>query len=271
MDEQLKTRLNADDQADLVRAKVLLEKVSLAARVSNYVGEPIDKLIRLLPAGSSSLILDASEKAIRASLKVALKTLSKESRPASNVLHRIGAATSGAAGGVFGLPALAIELPVSTTIMLRSVADIARHQGEDLEAIDSQLACLEVFALGGRNQNDDAAESGYYAVRGGLAKLVSDAASYLARSAATSESAPHLVRLVTQIAARFSIPVTTKAAAQVVPIIGGVGGAFINTLFITHFQDVATGHFVVRNLERKYSKQIVNEEYERISISGEEV
>ncbi|MGB5245382.1 MAG: EcsC family protein [Woeseia sp.] len=262
------TDLSRDDLAELVRAKRLLEQVSLAARVSNYIGEPIDKLIRALPAKSSQLILDASEKAIQASLRVALLTLRDKPRSASNTLHKIGAATSGAAGGVFGLPALAIELPLSTTIMLRSIADIARHQGEDLKTIDSQLACVEVFALGGPTRSDDAAEGGYYAVRAGLAKIVSDAASYLAGSTAASESAPLLVRLVAQIAARFSIPVTTKAAAQVVPIVGGIGGAVVNTLFIDHFQDIATGHFLVRSLERSYGKQVIKEEYDRIDIDA---
>lgn len=268
METAVATALNSQDQAELVRAKILLERVSLAARVSNYIGEPIDKLIRKLPAGSSNLILDASEKAIRASMRVALLTMRDEPKPASNALHKLGAATSGAAGGVFGLPALAIELPFSTTIMLRSIADIARFQGEDLKAIDCQLACLEVFALGGPNQDDDATESGYYVVRAGLAKIVSDAAGYLAGSTATSASAPLLVRLVAQIAARFSIPVTTKAAAQVVPIVGGVGGAVVNILFIDHFQDIATGHFLVRNLERKYGKQMIHDEYERIGIGS---
>jgi hypothetical protein len=266
MTKPVATRLSRDDQAELVRAKHLLEQISLAARVANYIGMPIDKLIRALPAKSGKLILDASEKAIQASLRVALFTLRDKPRTASNALHKIGAATSGAAGGAFGLPALAIELPLSTTIMLRSIADIARGQGEDLKTIDSQLACLEVFALGGPSQADDAAEGGYYAVRAGLAKVVSDAASYLAGSTAATESAPLLVRLVSQIAARFSIPVTTKAAAQVIPIVGGVGGAIVNTLFIVHFQDIATGHFLVRNLERKYGIDVINSEYKRINI-----
>jgi hypothetical protein len=41
-------------------------------------------------------------------------------------------ATTGGVGGLFGLPALAIELPISTTIMLRSIADIARSEDEDI-------------------------------------------------------------------------------------------------------------------------------------------
>jgi len=42
-----------------------------------------------------------------------------------------------------------VELPISTAMMLRSIADIAHSQGEDLEDMEARLSCLEVFALGG--------------------------------------------------------------------------------------------------------------------------
>ena len=78
------------------------------------------------------------------------------------------------------------------------------------------------------------------------------------------EGAPAFVRLIIQIAERFSIQVTEKAAAQAIPVIGAVGGAIINTLFIDHFQDMARGHFIVRRLERKYGSEIVEETYKKI-------
>ena len=68
--------------------------------------------------------------------------------------------TSGAVGGSFGLAALAIELPISTIIMLRSIGDVARSEGEDLTSSETALACLQVFALGGLKGEADAAECG---------------------------------------------------------------------------------------------------------------
>jgi len=50
-------------------------------------------------------------------------------------LHKMFVATSGAVGGAFGLPALTVELPVSTITMLRSIADIARSEGEKIKSI----------------------------------------------------------------------------------------------------------------------------------------
>ena len=57
--------------------------------------------------------------------------LSKRRR-SREFFHKVLAGTSGGIGGAFGLAALPIELPVSTTIILRSIADIARSEGHDL-------------------------------------------------------------------------------------------------------------------------------------------
>ena len=66
-----------------------------------------------------------------------------------------------------------------------------------------------------------------------------------------------LVRLITQVASRFRLVVSQKAAAQTIPVIGALGGAAVNYAFIDHFQSVARGHFTVRRLERKYGKDLV--------------
>jgi hypothetical protein len=75
------------------------------------------------------------------------------------------------------------------------------------------------------------------------------------------ETAPPVIRFIAQIAARFGVPVSEKAMAQSLPIVGAAGGALINTLFIDHFQDVGRGHFIVRRLERTYDPELVRREY----------
>ncbi|UTW12562.1 EcsC family protein [Marinobacterium rhizophilum] len=245
-------------------AKRLLEHPGIAARLSSSLATPVDRAIRRLPASASKIIMAAVTRSLEAALRTALYTLGEGPQPPSNRIHLATAALSGAAGGAFGLAALAIELPVSTTIMLRSIADIARGEGENLAHAESRLACLEVFALGGASDQDDAAESGYFGIRAALASAITEAARHLATQGAAREGTPALVRLVTQIAARFSIPVTQKAAAQAVPIIGAAGGALINSLFIGHFQDIARGHFTVRRLERIYGPEQVRALYDTL-------
>jgi EcsC family protein len=149
--------------------------------------------------------------------------------------------------------------------MLRSIADIARSEGEDLSDPETALSCLEVFALGGRAQSDDASESGYFALRSLLAKSISEAARHITNHGIIEQGAPVLVRFLTQVAARFGIVVTEKVAAQSMPVIGALGGAAVNYIFIEHFQAVALGHFTVRRLERVYGKSVIQTEYESLA------
>jgi hypothetical protein len=130
---------------------------------------------------------------------------------------------------------------------------------------ESVLSCVEVFALGGRAGSADASESGYFAVRGMLAKTVTEAARFVAERGVINEGAPILLKFVTQIAARFGLVVTQKVAAQALPVVGALGGAAVNYAFIEHFQDVARGHFTIRRLERLYGKDKIRMEYDRIA------
>lgn len=255
--------LSKHDLADLKRAKKLLETPGLAAKMSAALGSPIEKSVGMLPKSFQLQIHKASEAAMMKALDVAVKSLGDNTKkPAQSRLHKIAAATSGAVGGAFGLLALSIELPVSTTIMLRSIADIAKSEGENIHYIDTKLACLTVFALGStKNNKDNAAESGYFAARAAMAGAVAEASKYLAEKGLSKSGAPALVRLVSMISGRFGIVVTEKAAAQAVPILGAVAGGLINTLFIGHFQDMARGHFIVRRLEKIYGAEPVKLAY----------
>jgi len=257
--------MTPDDLALLRRAVQSLEHPSLAARLTNLVGKPIELIGYALPAAASDAITTATSKALALALNVALGTIQRAPRPRSPLFHRALATASGAAGGAFGLLALPVELPVSTIIMLRSIAEIARSEGEDLSSPETALSCVQVFALGGRPGSADASESGYFAVRGILAKSVTQAARFIAERGVIEEGGPLLVRFLAQVASRFGVVVSQKVAAQAVPVVGAVGGAAVNYAFIEHFQDVARGHFTVRRLERAYGEELVRNEYERLA------
>jgi len=260
--------LEADDLDALKDAIQILENPGLAVQITNLIGKPIEYGVSMLPDAVSRRIGEATNSALRSSLRIAVSTMNNEcgGRP-SNRMHKVFATLSGAVGGAFGLPALAIELPVSTTIMLRSMVDIARGEGEDIRRVETHLACLEVFAFGSHSETDDGAETGYYATRAALARAVSEAVKYIAEKGLSEGGAPAIVRLITKVAVRFSIPVSEKFAAQSIPALGAAGGAAINLVFINHFQDMARGHFTIRRLERKYGAQVIQSEYERISQS----
>jgi hypothetical protein len=260
------TGLMQEDDIQALRAAVAtLEHPSFAARLAELAGKPIELFNRALPETASKAIAVATTKALNTALRVALRTMQNEPKAASSYLHKALAATSGAVGGSFGLAALPIELPVSTVIMLRSIGDIARAEGEDLRDPETALSCLQVFALGGLKGDADAANSGYFAVRGLLAKSVAEAARFIVDRGVVAEGGPVLVRLIAQIASRFGVVVTQKLAVQAVPLIGALGGAAVNYAFIDHFQEIARAHFTVRKLERRYGKEAVRMAYEKLS------
>jgi hypothetical protein len=255
------------DLMDLKRAKLLLENPGMAAKITSMIGTPVEKGFKLLPKNWNTRIVKISQAALTRAIGAAVFTMSHApGRATSNTWHKIAVATTGGVGGFFGLPALAVELPISTTIMLRSIAEIARNEGESIQTIDAKMACVEVFALGGPSRSDDGVESGYFVVRATLAQSLSKAAQFIAEKGLTEHGAPVLVRAVMQIAERFSIQVSEKAAAQAVPAIGAAGGALINTLFMAHFQDMARGHFIVRRLERKYGQEMVRDQYHLLNV-----
>lgn len=257
--------IDEQELEDIKYAKSLLEGESFAIKATAMLGKPIEYGLAMLPKRAHQLISDATTKALNISLKVAVTTMSKKPTLASwEKTHKLACAATGATGGFFGLPALAIELPFSTTIMLRTIVDIARSEGEIITSLEAELECISIFALGGPSLDDNTAESGYYAVRAALAETVANATKYIVKEGLKKESAPVVVKLIAEIASRFGIQVSQKAAAQAIPVIGAVSGALINTIFIDHFQDKARGHFIIRRLERKYGKEVIKENYKNV-------
>lgn len=257
--------ISSEHLEQLGEAVRLLESPAFAIKVANFIGAPVERLLAAMPEPMTMAVRRATSVAIYKALGAALKTVPRGDRhsPAKR-LHKVGVGISGGIGGFFGLASLAVELPVSTTIMLRSIAAIAKSEGEDLGDPAAQLACIEVFALGGKSAADDASETSYYAIRAALARAVSETASFIAERGLVVEGAPPIVRFIAQIAARFGIVVSEKVAAEMVPIAGAAGGAAVNLMFLDYFQKVASGHFTVRRLERVYGKETVEACYERL-------
>ncbi len=250
------------DHRDLRRAKYLLENPGLAAKLADLIGGPIEKGFKMLPDGWRDTVQLSSRKALMSAMKVASTTVrSRSTNRSSDFSHQVAVGATGCIGGLFGLPSMIWELPLSTSLMLRSMLDVARSEGHTPKNLMTRLSCLEVFALGGPATNDDAAESAYWSVRAGLSVALSDAAVFIARNGFTSEGAPAVVKLISTIAARFGVLVSEQAAAKAIPILGAVAGSTINVLFMRHFQDMARGHFIVKRLELKYGQNTVIQAY----------
>ena len=144
------------DLQDLKSAVQWLEHPGWAIRLINFLGAPIEALIRVLPRSVSLMIRWLTERALGRFLEmgdmipwgkgaVAGIFEGNPSRPGHG--QRGVRRLLGAAGSL-------IELPVSTVLMLRAIAAVAQKEGEDLEAPGGRWACLEVFTLGGTRAGD---------------------------------------------------------------------------------------------------------------------
>jgi hypothetical protein len=259
--------LPPEDWKSLAYAKYLLETPDLTARMAHLIGAPIESTFQRMPAGWRNLVHKTTHSSLMAALKLAVKSMGDPAwKPSSDRFHKILSGTSGAIGGAFGFAAVAIELPISTTLILRSIADIARSERHDLTDLQTRLACMEVFALGGNTTSDDAAENGYWVVRATLAKSLSEAAIHFTRKGILDETAPVMVRLISAIASKFGIIISEQLAAKAIPLIGATTGSAINLLFMNHFQKMARGHFILRRLESIHGISTVQEVYDSIAL-----
>ncbi|HZZ71391.1 MAG TPA: EcsC family protein [Pirellulales bacterium] len=275
MATEIRSRLTPAEDDFLRAAALYLDRPSLLIRIANLVGKPIEGLLRLLPEAAHRSLGDAARHALDRAMQWAARSLPPEKAASTSRLrqfidrhgHTTMTATTGAVGGAFGWAGLPLEVPVTTMLMLRSIAKVARAEGADLSDPATRLQCLAVFSLGSQGPLD-AMESAYLSSRVALAVALRDAATFLARHSLAEvgeawlrESSPALVRLAALIASRFEITLSEKAAAQMVPVAGAAMGALINAAFTDHFNRVAHFHFGILKLERLHGAETVQNRY----------
>jgi len=185
-------------------------------------------------------------------------------------MHVTAAAILGGFGGAFGIAALPFELPVTTLVILRSIAAIARDFDADLDDPATRLECVSVLSLGGPALGDDTMDSSYLSSRLALAFLVRDAGRFITgkttlqlSEALARGAAPEVTRLIGAIANRFGYLALDIAYAEMVPIAGAVGGAALNAYFTKFFNQIAYYHFGLRRLERIYGEEAVQAIYRK--------
>ena len=270
------------DRAFIAAAVRKLERPGCLVEFLNAMGKPAEAIINGLPASVSSRIERAVRRALLDGIGWAARTLDgsihgseKEISAMSSMviksrgaMHVTAAAILGGIGGAFGFAALPIELPFTTLVILRSIAAIARDSDADLNDPGTRLECISVLSLGGPSTSDDAMDSSYLTSRVGLALLIRDASGFLVGKSSTQigealarGAAPEVMRLVSAVANRFGSFALDLASAEMVPIVGALGGAALNGYFANFFNQIAYYHFGLRRLERIYGEQVVQDLY----------
>ncbi|SDW28087.1 EcsC family protein [Paracoccus sanguinis] len=146
--------------------------------------------------------------------------------------NRLASTVSGAAGGVAGLPGAMVELPVTVTMLLRAILDIAEEHGFDTSSEEVRSEALRVFAAAGPMSDDDGTDLGLLAAR-------------------LSVTGQTVQTLIARIAPRFAAVLGQKLAAQATPVFGALAGASINYTFTRYYQEIARVHFGVLRLARE--------------------
>jgi len=254
------------DRAELERAVHALEHQSFAVRLAELTGQPVSRMFSAMPKFATRRINRVVENAILKSLEVAISSMEGEvlDEQPSRWVPRVIAGVTGGLGGLFGAFSLPVELPLTTMVILRSIAEIAQSRGEDLTQLPCRLACLEVFALGAGGPRETNILS-YYATRAILSGLTRDVAHLIAAQGTAEVTTTLAVRVAATISSRFGPAVAERLAATAVPIAGLVSGATVNMLFMEHYQRLAHGHFTIRRLERQYGAAEIETLYRRMA------
>jgi len=191
------------------------------------VGQRADSLTGQLPKPVQDGIFAATEKALGVAVRAA--DMSHRLLPREDVrLTRVVAAAMGAAGGVGGVGTALAELPLTTTLFLRSIQSAALSEGFDPKSESVRFDSVRIFASNGP-----------------LASEQADLTFMATRMALTG---PTLQALAGKVAPRLAVVFGKKIAAQALPVMGAAAGASINALYANYYREMAHVHFGIRKL-----------------------
>ncbi|MGJ8548362.1 EcsC family protein [Winogradskyella wichelsiae] len=274
--------ITLEDKRILLDAKSTMQNLGWAIRNINKIGNTVETGISYVPEKVLIKVQKITEKVLLKVIKANLLTIKKNQtfkKPSKNTYKSIVTGT-GALSGFFGSSTglgtaiFASEVTLTTKFLMRTIMDIARSEGEDIYTLEGQMACLQVFALGGDAVDDDGMETSYYTTRMALNSALNNLSSAsikmsldcLVKGASTLGSNA-IGNFLSKIATRLSLLISEKFLAQVVPVVGAIGGGGLNYVFVDHFQKMATAHFVIKRLERKYGEAEVKLAYDNLNIT----
>jgi len=176
------------------------------------------------------------------------------------VFHRAAVVTTGAASGFFGAPGALADVAASTTLVLRSIQEIAQGYGEDLTSASGLADCLAVLAMGGPSSDDNDLDEGFWTTRAALHLAITPAAleAALASKTAQEVASKEAIKRVLESAAfkkvleRYAISTQAAFAEKAVPFVGAAAGAIINYQFMRHYQQMTHVLYRLKRLEQAY-------------------
>ena len=201
---------------------------NIGIQVLNIIGGQAEGLLDRLPAGIRDRLGDGAEQALKLAMQAAQRSRGVVGEQPGWLTRAITTAM-GAAGGFGGLPSAMAELPVTTTVLLRAIQDVAVEHGFDPDEEGVIFDCIQVLAAAGPLDHDDGSDVAFLSTR-------------LAVTGAT------LNTLIARVAPRLATVLGQKLAAQTVPVLGAAAGAVTNYAYTSYYQQMAHVHFGLRRL-----------------------
>lgn len=212
-------------------ARRYLDAGGIAMELLTAIGGKAEGLIERLPAG----VRVRMDRITLAALNRAFDAASRSRgmlRERGDMFNRLLSTTSGAVGGFAGIGGAMLELPVTVTLLLRAIMDIAGEHGFDPASDEARSEALHVFASAGPLSDDEGTDLGLLT----------------ARMTLTGHS---VQALIGRVAPRLSASLAQKFAAQAVPVLGALAGATINYNFTRYYQELARVHFGLLRLSQE--------------------
>lgn len=197
-------------------------------KLLNRLGGSAESLLEQLPEPVRLGLTGATEQALWLAIHAAQG--SRRAVPDAQPWVNTAVATAmGAAGGLGGVSTALMELPATTTMLLRSIQGAAAREGFDPAEENVKFDCVRVLSAAGPLSYDDAADLGFFSVRLTL-------------------TGPAMQRLIAAVTPRLSVVLGQKLAAQSVPVLGALAGGGTNYVYTRYYQQIARVHFGLRRL-----------------------
>ncbi|MFH1438706.1 MAG: EcsC family protein [Pseudomonadota bacterium] len=239
---------------------------SFFSRALAALGTPVEKLILSLPEWGRTQISGAVNEGLKNCLDLSRQTFDapniwrKLARKAGmtqikrfddipleildeqakgyGMSNRLPVILSGVATGLIGLPGAIIDIPASITIFFRNIQTVCACYGIDPSDPSNVPYYMWLMTSGSPAPEDDSTDTGYIMTRLGLGLMVKEAQEFIVSAAGkdlartiAKESSPVLIKLINKLLQRLGIQMTEKVAATVVPLVGAIAAAGINTAF----------------------------------------
>jgi EcsC family protein len=227
----------AEFQRVVEAAEIYVSSRSALTSFISALGNLVDRGMRNIPPEWQSEILRKLHDTLDFAQRAATFQMDEApGRPSSDHWYTATVLITGAGGGAFGLPSVLAELPITTGVIFRSIADIGRSYGESLINPEFRATCLEVFAYGSAFDEDDDEEVAFVAAKIGAVEIA---------------------EFISKVAFRYASAIAPKIAAMSVPIVGSVLGAGVNWAYMSFYQSIARVLFTLLPIERAHDREQV--------------